>query len=325
MLGRVAIAVAILAVATPARAQNNRRIVVAGADGALVPALRAALEPWALELVTVDEDPGTAMPAAAQRARAIALAHDARAVVWVSGDAAGHALWVYDVADDRVDARPLASAPPYDEPTAAAIALSTKTLLLHSAVAPDELRLVPRGARAPTPRRVRFTSTASAHVRRTEAASVETRLGFGVWWWPEALDDRAGFAVHAAAGPGTALDDPAFVGRFTAVTAGALAGYDVALGGGVRLVPQLGASVHWTALDGAVLDRGLTVHVSRANPSLDAAVELRRELVAGVGLGVRVSMSYMLRSQRYLVDGEPILDLPSVELDAAIVLDLPIF
>jgi hypothetical protein len=123
----------------PPRAAQRVVLVSPGAE--LESAARTALEPWAVEILVVSAaSPGATAPRANETARALALAHRAGAVVWVSQHEQGHAVWVYDLETDQVVSRPLAGSPPFDGPAAAAAALSVKTLLRHSATAPEAER-----------------------------------------------------------------------------------------------------------------------------------------------------------------------------------------
>jgi hypothetical protein len=124
-------------------------------------AARVALEPWHVKLVILTAPtPGATAPRANQAARALARAEDCDAVVWISEHERGHALWIYDRAADHAVALTLATPPPFDGPTAAAVALSIKTLLRHSTTAPPRERFgavaqaaepAPQALREPAP------------------------------------------------------------------------------------------------------------------------------------------------------------------------------
>ena len=133
------IALAVFSPALAASAQTVRhRVALVNPGAQLEHAVRTALEPWRIEIVVVPgPSPGATAPPSNQLARNLALAHDASAVAWVSKHRQGHALWVYDRATDHAVVRPLSFRPPFDGPTAAAVALSIKTLLRHSAAVPE--------------------------------------------------------------------------------------------------------------------------------------------------------------------------------------------
>jgi hypothetical protein len=308
-----------------ARAEAQRVLLVAPPRG-LEPAVRTALSPWPIEIrVTGGEAgaaagdarrPGATMPGSAERARALAVAHGAGAVVWLSDDGAGgHALWIYDADSDRATARPLVRPPPYDEPTAAAVALTVKTLLRHSSVAPPVERYG-AGAARPTPTPHLLADTlASLRIRRTGAGDVEPRVGVGVRVAPGRLAAIGAVAAAVHIGPGVSVDAPAFTGQLSDVQVSAALLARIPLRRALELWPRLGGSLHVTAVEGAVTGQVRRARVERVNPGLDtgAALELvvrpwlRASLVAGG--------SYALRRQIYLVAGEPVLSIPRVELE----------
>ncbi len=121
------------------RAQTTeRRIALVDRGEELADAVRIALEPWSVTFVIVtDQSPGPTAPMANQLARELALHHGAGAAVWISQHERGYALWIYDVASNHAVSRRLTTPPPFDAPAAAAVALSVKTLLRHSASAPE--------------------------------------------------------------------------------------------------------------------------------------------------------------------------------------------
>ncbi len=319
----VTVAITGTAMASPARA-DNPRVVLVQPDPSLADAVRTALVPWRVEVVVVDDEPPpSTMPAAARAARAIAIDNEAGAIVWIAVGDDGASLWIYDVVDDQVVARPLATPPPFAPDTAAAAALTVKTLLRHSAVAPVRERLALPRRTVPEPR-TRFETTNGARFRRTEESDVEPRLGFALVWWSKAVGGRAGVALRAESGPGISVSEGRFIGRFTDTTIG------LAARGRFRsphwlVEPSLGLGVHFTGLDGAVFAPDAAATVTRVNTSVDAALMAGLRLPGHVEVGVRVRAAAMVRSQRYLVQGQPILTLPRTELDVAVVVGAGLF
>ena len=126
----------------------NGTVLLLEPDPEFERAIRSVLEPWDTAVVVQKlGGPGNTMPASAERARAIATQSNAEAVVWVSQSNEGTALWMYDVRSDRVVARELSSRPPFDQGTAASVALMVKTLLRLSDVPPPGERLAPSSRR----------------------------------------------------------------------------------------------------------------------------------------------------------------------------------
>jgi len=113
------------------------KVVVLSGHPSLDRALRLSLAPWSMRLeVTAARSPGSSMPISAVRARVLAEELSADALVWISETPEGASLWVHDTRTGNVTARATPS-PPFDVPTAAALALSVKTILRASGLAPE--------------------------------------------------------------------------------------------------------------------------------------------------------------------------------------------
>jgi hypothetical protein len=332
-------------------APEGERVALVDPGAELEGAARASLEPWNVEVVVVPPPaPGATMPGTSEAARAVAVAHGAAAVVWVSEHEGGFALWVYDLATDRVTAQRLPAAPPFDAPAAAGVALSIKTLLRHSAVAPEAERFgassevatetaptatTVAAARDPSERArepdaeqrevqergpSRFDVEARAGMRlgRTDPRTLELRLGLGLLYFP--ASDFAGIAFRLASGAGVGVDDPRFRGRLVDHEAflGAILRWrieDV-----VRLSATGGAGLHVTVLEGTVLSTGQPAEAIRAEPSLDAELGIDWLASDWLRVGVRGGLSWLFRTQRYLVHGNGVLEISPVAFEAAIVL-----
>jgi hypothetical protein len=141
-------------------AHGSPKVVVLSGNPRLDRALRMSLAPWSMRLeVVTARSPGSSMPISAMRARVLAEELSADALVWVVDTPEGAALWVHDARTGNVTARSTPS-PPFDVPTAAALALSVKTVLRASGLAPEgrdasaeawEPALRPRVAASPPP------------------------------------------------------------------------------------------------------------------------------------------------------------------------------
>jgi hypothetical protein len=107
---------------------------------ALERALRKALVPWRMRVEVIDrEPPGSSMPGSSLRSGALLEELGADALVWISTGPDGTALWVEDARSANLTTRAIHD-PPFDEPLAAALALSVKTILASSGFAPTEAR-----------------------------------------------------------------------------------------------------------------------------------------------------------------------------------------
>jgi hypothetical protein len=334
---------AALAVAPGAAAADVERVVLIAVPSEVEAAVRAALEPWQVELVVVGgPTPGPSMPRSAGRAERVARRARAGAAVWLADDGSGTALWVYDAESQRTTARKLPGPPPYDEPTATAVALSVKTLLRFSAVAPPSERMQapaervepepepepapvpPPTATATTaaPRPIALTARAGLRRRDTGVSTVEPRFGLGA----RARLPVAGLAIALAAelrlGPGESIDDARFAGHFSDLAIGARAGVELPLGR-LRLTPSVGGGVHLTAIGGS-LAGGAAASKSRTNPSLDAAALLSADVGRGLLVGLELEGGYHLRRQRYTVGGEPVFEVPALEAEVSVVVAVPL-
>jgi len=101
-------------------------------------AMRRALVPWHMRVEVIDrKSPGSSMPRSSLRARELVAELGADALVWISTGPDGTALWVEDAQTSNLITRAIAD-PPFNEPLAAALALSVKTILASSGLAPPE-------------------------------------------------------------------------------------------------------------------------------------------------------------------------------------------
>jgi len=142
--------VAVVFAISNARAEETqRRLLLLSSDRALAHAVESALRPWGIVIVTTNDTTlGPTMPLAAAQAKAIAERNNVDGVTWVSLSADGPALWTYDTHTGQATSRPLRSAPPYDEELAASVALSLKTELRSTEVAPEIERIARPAAAA---------------------------------------------------------------------------------------------------------------------------------------------------------------------------------
>ena len=82
-------------------------------------------------------------------------------------------------------------------------------------------------------------------------------------------------------------------------------------------------AMHRTHLDGTLAAGGISVEDTRYNPSLALGGALEVPLgAARFGLGLRTR--YYTRSQRYLVQNAPVLDLPTVDVEVGLFVGIPL-
>src|SRR5688572_793901 len=296
--------VSVLAAGTSAAAPGERRVAVLQPDGELLRALSIALSPWGLETVRSDAAlPVSSQPEAVQMASRLAQELDVQALVWITSAESGSLLWVFDVSSGDVTARMLAETPPFDGAAAAAIALSVKTVLRSSGVAPPEERLGSRTEPANAPRSVALELGAGG--RWFAADAVDFRLGLaGVTWLTRSRNLGLSFAVSW--GPGLPIDEPAYTGSYRELTAGGAARFRAIRAPRLSLSVALGATAHWATLDGTVARGSRKSRVERINASLDLAAALDVSVSGAVYLGASAAGGYSLRNRRFLVEGTPI-------------------
>jgi hypothetical protein len=296
------------------------RVAFVDPDPELERAVRVALSAWGTRVVEVRlAGPGSTMPGSAERARALAARHGALAVVWISRSADGHALWMYDVSEDRVVARRLTTPPPFDDATAASVALAVKTLLRQSEVPPPaERAVVP-----PSMRTLSVEVRAGVRPMATVPGSTEARFGAGVAAWPRfGLDPVVlGIGTVVVSGPGVAVRDSTFVGRWTesALLAGPTLRVRTLVDFDLSFEPAFGVGI--AHVSGKVRMPEQTVSLTRVNAlgSLRAGAGYRPSESFRIGLGFGVARP--LRTQAYLVRGRPVLDAKALYFDTTLAIE----
>jgi hypothetical protein len=280
------------------------------------------LSAWDLGVRRVDwTSLSSGMPGAAREARQVADAFKVDAVVWISETGRDHALWIFDAATGQTVARPLSVSTPVETADAAAVALTVKTLLRATLAAPPAERLgagtePPIGAAGI----IRLEAEGGSRFFSSDAAVPEARFGLSALWFPRPLGYRLGADVGVSIGPGVAVQSGDFSGHFLDLSVSPALRGRVPLGAGFALEPGAGMTLHVTHLDGAAALRGVNVSTSRLDSSADASLLCTYAVAGGVTLGLRVSGSYLLRYQRYLVDGAPILTLAPIQASGGLVL-----
>jgi hypothetical protein len=302
--------------AMPALAEP-RRVAVLEPDLELLRALDLALSPWGVETIRSDA------PAASSAAEAIRVASeqarqlDVQAVVWISQTERGSLLWVFDADTDEVSTRMLASAPPFDGAAAAAVALSVKTVLRASQVAPPAERFGAQAPRpppsvpSPPPAPPAETQAAGAHTVALELGAalalrerneLEPRLELAPVVW---FNRYFGVSLEASAGWGTSVRPAGYRGRYGETAVGGEARLRFFEGSGLSAAVSLGGAAHFATLRGAV-DGYPQQTVRRVNGSIEAEAFASVSVGGGVYLGLNGGGAYFPAYRRYLVRGTPI-------------------
>jgi hypothetical protein len=301
------------------------RVVIIAPEAAFERALRRALTPWSMRVSALTtEAPGDVMPASSTRARTMAEAEGADALVWISSNSEGRALWVYDVRSDSVSARPVPP-PPFSEARAAALALSVKTVLRAPLEAPElaepaapPLPAVSALSDQPeaeaedasvSPARLQLVLGGSARLNASQPALGNVRQGFQLRWAPFVNDARWAalwLGVGAEVSVPRTLRDEVFRGEYWQLAPEL--GVGISAHANRWLVWGFGAiaSVEYASLSGTVLASGDEARHARFSPALQLRPELgvvwgRASLLLQPGAGV------FLRRQRYYQGDEDVL------------------
>jgi hypothetical protein len=336
-LWRVCLVLASLAVCFSARADAldtaaaapALRVVVMTPEPALERALRTALGPWAMRVSALNsETPGAVMPGSAARARAIAQRENADALIWISSNSEGRALWVYDVRSDSVSARPVPN-PPFSAASAAALALSVKTVLrapLETSLeqpAPTSASAAPSSATpdvpskpepppnvAPPPSpRFQLALQGATRLGATRPAAANVRYGLELRWAPLASEPTwAPFwlGVGAEASMPRSVRTEVFRGEYWELAPVVSLGVSAYVNRWLLLGLNAAASIERASLSGTVLANGEDTSHSRFSPWLRLRPELgfslqRASVLLQPGAGV------LLRRQRYFQGGADVL------------------
>jgi hypothetical protein len=164
--------------------------------------------------------------------------------------------------------------------------------------------------------RLELEAASGARFGLTGSGTTEARFGAAVALWPAA--SALGFWLRAALGPAVEIDEPGFDGALFDASAVAGARLRFAPLHRLRLSAGAGAGAHVTSLDGALVDDAQAVDVQRVVPALDLDLAGDWLVVGAFRVGLRGGASWLLRPQRYLVHGQPQLELARIALEAGL-------
>lgn len=308
-----------------ADAQAKDRVLLLNFSPSLERAIEQALEPWDIQAEGVSAAMGDSTDLMHKRAIALSLQYEAMAIVWISDNDSVATLGIYNSQDEQVVVRELAERPPYDEVAAASVALSIKTVLLDNRGAvetktrttqpSDKVTTGPGPEvleKTTTPKTDNWLFVTQIMARHSVADddSLQSRLvlGAGRQW------SSLSFSLLVALGPGRDVKDLSFKGSYRDLAVRLELGYPMSLSEWV-VEPLVSGTAHRSQLQGK---RGaIRVDEQRFNPSLDLGLRVGRRF-SSMEIGVSAIGSGYSRSQRYLVKGEVLLDLPAFELAAGI-------
>ncbi len=312
-MGALVLAVASVLLSWTLRASaQERRLALINPDDELDHAVALALSPWGMSvLVKREAPPGTSLPMAGDRARALAVDWNVSAVVWLSPAEHGSLLWIYEVETDSVSTRQLGEAPPFSSPNAASVALTLKSLLRTvPAVTPSPSLpiTVPKPELPSDLPGERFSVNAELNVRYLARATHETRGAIGGIWWFGARPTRFGIGIKASAGPGIDIERGAFTGQLRQLSLSAGLSWRVI---GNRFIASsliVGFSGHATELSGFDRELERAAELRRLSASIDAGSEVTLSLLGPLRAGFGVRAMYFPGRERYLARGTPVLE-----------------
>lgn len=296
-------------------AATQPRIAVLKPDEELLRAVTLALSAWGLQTIQSGASfPSSTLPEAAREASRLAEQLDVEALVWVTRLEQGSLVWVFDAATGDMTMRRLSESSPFDSAAAAAVALSVKTALRNTAVAPPSERLVSReglsagrSEEPPTPLPARRAATlelgAVGHWLERDALALELRVAGSLWFRAER---NLGLTLGVSWSPGLAIDAPAYRGRYRDSSAFGRACFRPLQTALVSTTVGLGGGLHWTTLDGTLTADASQSGARRVSASLDLEASIAANLHESFYLGAGFGASYLPAYPRYLVAGRSI-------------------
>jgi hypothetical protein len=268
------------------------------------------------------------------QASVLARELDTRTLVWLSSNADGAALWVYDASKSTIMARPIPDVP-LDRALAAALALSVKTWLRSpeqnpEAVAPAVETPLTRAPPAPPAAAAAphvAVATRDAPPRPSDAARwqivvhaaarrgafdqtvFESRYGLEVRMspGPRALDTRWIWAARIETGGVQGVANATFQGTYSELRAGASLGIAHWLAEPLSVAFHVGPTVHRGSVWGTLLADRRTAE--RDGWGVAAQLRPEVELALGpIGVLVQPTLGVSIWGERYLADDQELLE-----------------
>lgn len=315
-----------LLVARSADASELSRVAFVGDDPELLRALSRSLATWQVEVVPATEPQlGATLPEGATVADAVCARTGAQAVVWISRSPGGWALWVYDARTHELVSRPVTDEPPYSGPVAAALSLSTKTLLKKSLVAPEGERFgampPPRSPvpvlppEAPRPASLYLEGTGGARFFAISTQPAEARFGLGISHWSRSSPAIGGF-IDVSLGPGVNLATPTVDARFVSIGTAIGVRGRVDAGSWLAFEGGLGFVLGITSFGGVAA--GESIAVLRANPAARLGFVVDFKLGKRTSIGLVNAVDVAFRRQDYTLGGATVAESGFVTWDLAL-------
>lgn len=300
-------------------------------------AVVTALSPWGVRVERVVRvRPGSTLPGTALDAGALARELNADALVWLSSNTDGAALWLYERANDTVVARPVPERP-LDKALAAGLALSVKTWLRLSdpspkaeapasapAIASTSTRLavqLPSGPpqapdAQPPDDAARMQLAVYAAGRRGALTPDVTEPRYGVElrasaWRSENSDTQLWLGVRFDSGEPTAVTRDTFRGIYSELGAGLSVAISQQLAGWLNLGFYSGITLYHASLSGTLLADGTAAERSRGRFAAQFGPEVELSL-GPLGIVAQPGIGASFGSQRYAADRVEVLETSKV-------------
>lgn len=308
---------------TAAHAGSRSRVALVGGDATLRGAVQTALAPWGVDVQLVAGRQILGRDAASR----FASRDHVLAVVWFRPVGSSTQLHMYDRKSGRLATVPLHAPPPFDAPTAAAVALNIKILLRHSAVAPVTERVTVEEPPRPTAteRPLYLQMGGGVHFPRTDTRTAVAALRSALVWYPAVLDSRLRLTAEYEYRDQTSITTAQLQGAFREHSVGAAVGLRFPFGTRLELGTEVGASLRFAGLEGELVGRGDLVDVERINPTADAAIDVQARVVGSLHLLVRGRVSARLRRQSYFVGQDRVLTLRRVDAGVQLAVSVPLY
>ena len=296
-------------------------VVVAGHDPALVAALGDALAPQ--HVIAVDDTAPTSVGELTGASRQLVARENAAAAIWLIHDGTITTLVAYDRQADRVLVRTVPYTPPLDDAQAAVIARSARAMLRALAV-DDE------SSPQPVPIAVVVKpQTESATPQLATMAGLGARFGspgttssalltLAVIWRPRTL----GVALDLAMGLAPNVNGTNFDGSIGDRSFAAVARLPLDVAPATTIAFSGGVAVHALRFAGKTPMR--TIVDWQFDPAARLGASASYAFREGVEIGLTVSADYLLRRQRYEVEGVELLVMTPFQLMAAISLTIQV-
>lgn len=274
----------------------KRKLLLVNTPRELERATQIALGPWDVEVRTTSAASlGATQPGATEGAHRLANEQRADVVTWYSQTEDGRStIWIFDAQNENTYSRAYSSH--VSEETAAAVALSIKTLLRASPIAPEHERITVSETMHPAGR-FRLGLDVGARTGFAVVSVPEATLRFD--WSPRALEDHFSVGLYGTVGLESETQASDRTLRTHGWGTGLYAGARTLVGPMV-LGGRLGAGLFVTNLSEDLFGD----QFNRVIPVLEGNVSFGAALGTRLEIGVRGGLVVALRPPSYFVGTE---------------------